>query len=78
MSLLGAQLAYRQCPKCKSFSGDDWSQCKTFCPVEGSPHFYPLAQEQYGPAIEMTREQMQAVERERMAVTRLDDGEIPF
>lgn len=28
-----------QCPKCKKFSGDDWSQCKGVCPMSDSPHF---------------------------------------
>lgn len=27
------------CPKCKAISGDDWSQCKGVCPVQGSPHY---------------------------------------
>lgn len=28
-----------QCPKCKNFSGDDWSQCRGQCPVTISPHY---------------------------------------
>lgn len=28
-----------ECIKCKSLSGDDWSQCEGQCPVKGSPHF---------------------------------------
>jgi hypothetical protein len=27
------------CPKCGAVSGDDWSQCKGFCPMPGSPHY---------------------------------------
>lgn len=25
------------CPKCNYTSGDDWSQCGEYCPMEGSP-----------------------------------------
>lgn len=28
-----------QCPKCKAFSGDDWTQCGGKCPMTMSPHF---------------------------------------
>lgn len=28
-----------QCPKCKAFSGDDWSQCGGSCPLPGTPHY---------------------------------------
>lgn len=28
-----------QCPKCKAYSGDDWSQCGEKCPMLGSPHY---------------------------------------
>ena len=27
------------CPKCKTTSGDDWSQCGGVCPMPGSPHY---------------------------------------
>lgn len=30
-----------QCPKCKGFHGNDWSQCKGICPMAMSPHFDP-------------------------------------
>ena len=28
-----------ECPKCRAFSGDDWSQCNGSCPMKGSPHY---------------------------------------
>jgi hypothetical protein len=28
-----------QCPKCKAFSGDDWSCCNKSCPLQSSPHY---------------------------------------
>ena len=28
-----------QCPKCLKYSGDDWKQCGSSCPMPGSPHF---------------------------------------
>lgn len=30
-----------RCPKCRSTSGGDWSQCQGICPMPGSPHFQP-------------------------------------
>jgi len=27
------------CPKCGATSGNNWSQCKKSCPIEGSPHY---------------------------------------
>lgn len=31
-----------QCPKCKAFSGDDWTQCGNNCPMPMSPFFKAL------------------------------------
>lgn len=28
-----------QCPKCNYTSGNDWSQCRGWCPMPQSPHF---------------------------------------
>lgn len=28
-----------KCPKCKSTSGNDWSQCGNTCPMPASPHY---------------------------------------
>lgn len=41
--------SWLQCPKCKHFSGDDWTQCEKFCPVEGSPHYNTKVEALYGP-----------------------------
>lgn len=27
------------CPKCRSNSGNDWSQCEGRCPIKGSLHY---------------------------------------
>lgn len=69
---------YRQCLKCKKFSGDDWSQCKGYCPVEGSPDFQASAVEQYGAPVEMSREEMCIEVRGLRAREIAEDGEIPF
>lgn len=37
-----------QCPKCGAFSGDDWSQCKGFCPITSSPHYSFSTEVQFG------------------------------
>lgn len=31
----------QRCPKCKTTSGDDWSQCQGSCPMPMSPHYDP-------------------------------------
>jgi hypothetical protein len=31
-----------KCPKCNKISGDDWKQCGTSCPMEGSPFYSPI------------------------------------
>lgn len=36
-----------QCPKCKLYSGEDWSQCEGRCPMEGSPHYDPVLSVEY-------------------------------
>jgi hypothetical protein len=38
-----------QCPKCKSFSGDDWSSCEGHCPMPMSPHFDPDVEPRFDP-----------------------------
>jgi len=38
-----------RCPKCRAYSGDDWSQCKGKCPVEQSPYFDKESLAKYGP-----------------------------
>ena len=58
-------MSYRQCRKCKKFSGDDWSQCGGSCPTLGSPDFSLAAQEQYGTPIRMTAEEMHAYHAEQ-------------
>jgi hypothetical protein len=40
----------RQCPKCQSFHGNDWSQCKGSCPMEMSPHYSAPVTDDDGPA----------------------------
>lgn len=32
----------KRCPKCKRYSGDDWTQCEGECPMSPSPHFSAL------------------------------------
>jgi len=42
--ILGFKLhrwGYKRCPRCDAISGDDWSQCRGRCPLEGSPHYDP-------------------------------------
>lgn len=36
------------CPKCGASSGDDWSQCKGFCPIPASPHYTFSTEVTYG------------------------------
>ena len=41
-----------RCPKCNTYSGDDWSNCNGRCPVEESPHYNADCHRFYGPLIE--------------------------
>lgn len=43
-----ARQTQAQCPKCGAFSGDDWSQCKGFCPLSISPHYHLSTEIEFG------------------------------
>ena len=30
-----------ECPKCGERSGNDWSQCRSACPIQAPPYFTP-------------------------------------
>jgi hypothetical protein len=47
---------YLKCPKCGSYSGDSWDQCKKDCPVPGSPYFNDSTHNHFGDLIEVTQE----------------------
>lgn len=47
-----------QCRKCSYVSGDDWSQCDGSCPMQGSPHFDPVAERVHGGGILVEANQM--------------------
>lgn len=71
---------YYQCQKCKKFSGDDWSQCKGWCPVEDSPSYAPSAAGAFGPLVKMTKAEMLAWEDAFWNAPREpdDEMEVPF
>ena len=46
-----------RCPKCGAYSGDDWSQCVGWCPIEMSPYFDVRARAVKYPPLDQLRHQ---------------------